>query len=77
LAIFAAIILASLVELDPGLLRKRMRPGGKQMQKVHAVRDIAAYHAETSLRQSCDHIPAAPRRLPDLAGDHGQMRDQR
>jgi protein-S-isoprenylcysteine O-methyltransferase Ste14 len=30
LAIFAAIILASLVELDPGLLRERMRPGGKQ-----------------------------------------------
>jgi hypothetical protein len=29
LAIFAAIILASLVELDPGLLRERMRPGGK------------------------------------------------
>ena len=30
LAIFAAIILASLVELDPSLLRERMRPGGKQ-----------------------------------------------
>jgi protein-S-isoprenylcysteine O-methyltransferase Ste14 len=30
LAIFAAIILASLLELDPGLLRERMRPGGKR-----------------------------------------------
>jgi hypothetical protein len=28
LAILAAIILASLLELDPGLLRERMRPGG-------------------------------------------------
>jgi protein-S-isoprenylcysteine O-methyltransferase Ste14 len=30
LAIFATIILASLLELDPGLLRERMRPGGKR-----------------------------------------------
>jgi protein-S-isoprenylcysteine O-methyltransferase Ste14 len=30
LAIFAAIILASLLELDPDLLRERMRPGGKR-----------------------------------------------
>jgi hypothetical protein len=28
LSIFAAIILASLLALDPGLLRERMRPGG-------------------------------------------------
>jgi protein-S-isoprenylcysteine O-methyltransferase Ste14 len=30
LAILAAIILASLLELDPGLLRERIRPGGRQ-----------------------------------------------
>ena len=30
LAILAAVILASLLELDPGLLRERMRPGGKR-----------------------------------------------
>ncbi len=30
LAIVAAIVLASLVALDPGLLRERMRPGGKR-----------------------------------------------
>jgi protein-S-isoprenylcysteine O-methyltransferase Ste14 len=29
LAIFVAIFLASLLALDPGLLRERMRPGGK------------------------------------------------
>ena len=30
LSILAAIILASLLVLDPGLLRERMRPGGKR-----------------------------------------------
>lgn len=30
LAIFAAIIMASLLALDPGLLRERMHPGGKR-----------------------------------------------
>ena len=30
LAIFAVVVAASLVWLDPGLLRERMRPGGKR-----------------------------------------------
>ncbi|MGA2895228.1 MAG: isoprenylcysteine carboxylmethyltransferase family protein [Xanthobacteraceae bacterium] len=30
LAIYAAVIVASLVALDPGLFRERMRPGGKR-----------------------------------------------
>jgi predicted permease len=30
LAILAAIIVASLLSLDPGLLRERMRPGGQR-----------------------------------------------
>ena len=30
LAILAAIIVASLLALDPGLLRERMRPGGQR-----------------------------------------------
>ena len=30
LAIFTAIIVASLLALDPGLFRERMRPGGKR-----------------------------------------------
>jgi hypothetical protein len=78
LAIFAAIILASLVELDPGLLRERMRPGGKQPPFALLDRR-GARPRPLSLERQCSAL--APGSRPDrgrrrvrlvLLGDGGE-----